>query len=506
MGLFGKSKEEKEKEEIAKNKRKSEVLNTYKILLESDTITVMHSLIQDYISIFSIYRAEVDAQAYLKNELIDLLKNFNIENSLEENYLGKNAKIYNDNNFNKLTYKLDLEKYMNTEGSSVDYDFWEILNNNIDSIIDNQNLTMRYLQKIESKNIFETASYTITYLITIPILIVAIFSKIINYKALIKEHEDNEQLKDLITIIENISSQEIESKNIINNVGNINIQLYKDNQQFTKLDIYTYILLLRKNPIIENHKLLTGKNMFDKTVTLLDNLKIVENDENALRNIKILQKEYITNYVSKSFVTTDKYMMQYLDYYICTFLVDKDLISLDTAIDFTIMGFITDGYADTYLFKKALWDNERYLNNDFSLELQIFSLMQKYENVQNGYEFEEFCFALYTELGYYTEHTKLSNDQGADLVIEKDGIRSVVQAKFYSAPVGNKAVQEVVASKAYYENAPHAIVITNNKFTPSAIKLAEANSVKLVTGDEIIKYIESLSNQDIANQLSKENY
>ena len=71
-------------------------------------------------------------------------------------------------------------------------------------------------------------------------------------------------------------------------------------------------------------------------------------------------------------------------------------------------------------------------------------------------------------------------------------IRSVVQAKFYSTPVGNKAVQEIVASKAYYKNAPHAIVITNNTFTPSAIKLAEANSVKLVNGDDIEKYINSL--------------
>ena len=96
-------------------------------------------------------------------------------------------------------------------------------------------------------------------------------------------------------------------------------------------------------------------------------------------------------------------------------------------------------------------------------------------------------------MGYYTEHTKLSNDQGADLIIEKDGVRSVVQVKFYSTPVGNKAVQEVVAAKAYYENAPQAIVITNNKFTPSAIKLAAANSVKLVNGDDIVKFIESLS-------------
>jgi len=492
MGFF-KSKEEKEKEKNIKNERIKQVLYTYKLLLESDSISLVNSLIEDYISIFSIYGTKYEAQKFLKNELVSLLSNFNIDNTLEINYLDFNAKKYNDANFAKLTNKLDLKKYIDAEESSVIYSFQSILKNNIDSIIDDQNLTIRCLQEIESKNIFEATSYVITYLMTLPILIVYIFSKALTYKTLITENKDNEKLKGLVSIIQNISRQEIESNNIINNVYNINVQLYKDDQQFCKLDIYIYILLYRKNPIIENYKLLVDKRMLTHTITLLDDLEIITRDKNTLNNIRILQKNYIDNYFSKSFVTTDKYKIQYLDYYICILLIDKDLISLDTAINFTIEGFITEDYENTYLLKKALWDNERYLNNDFSLELQIFNLMQKYENIQNGYEFEEFCFSLYTELGYFVEHTKLSNDQGADLVIEKEGIRSVVQAKFYSTPVGNKAVQEVVASKAYYENAPHAIVITNNIFTPSAKKLAEANSVQLVIGDNIIEYIKSLT-------------
>lgn len=493
MSFFGKSKEEKEHEEIAKNKRKSKVLNTYKILLESDTITIVHSLIQDYISIFSLYSEETIAQQHLANELQNLFKNFIEDEELEINYLAKNAKQYYENNIKRLEYKLDLQQIIQSSESNVVFNFLAVLNNNIDFIIDNQNLFIRYLQEVKNKDIYERAVYTVTYLMTIPVLIVSIYTKILNYEKLTIENKDNSNIKDLFTIIENISNEEIESSKIVDNISNINIQLFEDEQKLTKFDFYIYILLIRKNPLIENFKLLTDKNMVEKTNTLLNNLNNIQKDTNTLKNIENIKKEFIENYIPKSFVKTDKYMIQYFDYYICTLLLDKELILLYEAINYSVMGFIANNYNNTYLYKKALWDFDRYINKDFSIELQTLNLLQKYENIQNGYEFEEFCFSLYTELGYFTEHTKLSNDQGADLVIEKDGIRSVVQAKFYSTPVGNKAIQEVVASKAYYDNAPHAIVITNNTFTPSAIKLAEANSVILINGDEIKKHIESLS-------------
>ena len=67
----------------------------------------------------------------------------------------------------------------------------------------------------------------------------------------------------------------------------------------------------------------------------------------------------------------------------------------------------------------------------------------------------------------------------------------VVQAKYYSNPVGNKAVQEVVSSKAYY-NAKKAIVVTNSTFTSSAIQLAFKNRVELIDGSMIKEIINDL--------------
>lgn len=98
----------------------------------------------------------------------------------------------------------------------------------------------------------------------------------------------------------------------------------------------------------------------------------------------------------------------------------------------------------------------------------------------NGYEFEEFLKNLFAKLGYKVVHTKLSGDQGADLVISKDDEKIVVQAKKYtSGKVGNKAIQEIVASIKYY-NADKGMVVTTSEFTPAARELARANDIILI--------------------------
>lgn len=95
-----------------------------------------------------------------------------------------------------------------------------------------------------------------------------------------------------------------------------------------------------------------------------------------------------------------------------------------------------------------------------------------------GLEFENFLCMLFSENGYKAEVTKASGDQGADLIVEKFGEKTVVQAKRYSGDVSNSAIQEVVAAKAYY-NCSRAMVITNSFFTKSAVALAQANNVEL---------------------------
>ncbi len=102
----------------------------------------------------------------------------------------------------------------------------------------------------------------------------------------------------------------------------------------------------------------------------------------------------------------------------------------------------------------------------------------------DGYQFERFLQELYSKMGYKVEHTKLSGDQGADLVVTKFGEKTVIQAKCYSGNVGNYAVQEIFAALNLY-HANKGVVITNSYFTPSAYELAHANKVELVDRSQL---------------------
>ena len=90
------------------------------------------------------------------------------------------------------------------------------------------------------------------------------------------------------------------------------------------------------------------------------------------------------------------------------------------------------------------------------------------------------------ELGWKTRTTKGSGDQGIDVIATMNGKKLVIQCKLYSSNVGNAAVQEIVAGKAY-EQAQFAAVVTNAKFTRSAIQLAKANDVFLLHHDQLHK-------------------
>lgn len=138
--------------------------------------------------------------------------------------------------------------------------------------------------------------------------------------------------------------------------------------------------------------------------------------------------------------------------------------------------------------RELIKEKERILNGDMSKEIELQKLELDFSNIQNGYEFEEYVANLYKKMGYTIEEvTKKSGDQGADVIAFKDNIKYVIQVKFYNNPVGNKAVQEVVASIGMYK-ADKGIVVTNSTFTSSAIELSQANNIELVDGEKIEEY------------------
>ncbi|NJJ37845.1 endonuclease [Paenibacillus sp. 7028] len=105
-----------------------------------------------------------------------------------------------------------------------------------------------------------------------------------------------------------------------------------------------------------------------------------------------------------------------------------------------------------------------------------------------GVQFEKYLGHLFRAKGYKAEITKAAGDYGADLILQKDGKKIVVQAKRYSKNVGIKAVQEAQASIAHY-GAAEAWVVTNSDYTQAAYDLAKSNHVRLINRDALIEMI-----------------
>ena len=94
-------------------------------------------------------------------------------------------------------------------------------------------------------------------------------------------------------------------------------------------------------------------------------------------------------------------------------------------------------------------------------------------------EFELFCAQVLRESGWDARVTKGSRDQGVDVIAAKGELHVVIQCKLYTGPVGNKAVQEVSAGRAY-ENAHFGVVVSNNRYTASAVAFAKTNRILLL--------------------------
>ena len=157
---------------------------------------------------------------------------------------------------------------------------------------------------------------------------------------------------------------------------------------------------------------------------------------------------------------------------------------------------------------KILREKGFYVENIFELETEIKSVAEEIEldkfekllfkdNEQslfedidqlNGYDFEDFLRSLFSKMGYRVEQTRLSGDQGADLVVVKFGEKKVIQAKRFGVKVGNKAVQEIMAAISLYQ-AQKGMVVTNNYFTSAAIELANANNIELIDRDDLEELI-----------------
>lgn len=106
-----------------------------------------------------------------------------------------------------------------------------------------------------------------------------------------------------------------------------------------------------------------------------------------------------------------------------------------------------------------------------------------------GAEFERLIADQFIALGYAAECVGRNGGYGADVkVITADGTVVLVQCKRYNRKVNLKAVQEVLGSIGHY-GGEFGIVITNNGFLGSALKLAQSNDIELWGSEHLARFL-----------------
>lgn len=153
-----------------------------------------------------------------------------------------------------------------------------------------------------------------------------------------------------------------------------------------------------------------------------------------------------------------------------------------------------------YEIKKYELDHQdkiKKIQEENALKIKVNKEIVNMDHLEDGYAFEYYVAGLLENNNYNNvKVTSASNDYGIDVLAEKDGIKYAIQCKYYTQPVGNKAVQEAYSGKAFY-NCHIAVVATNNVFTDNAINLAQKNGVLLwdrSTFEEMINHTLSNSN------------
>ena len=141
--------------------------------------------------------------------------------------------------------------------------------------------------------------------------------------------------------------------------------------------------------------------------------------------------------------------------------------------------------------------------NKINREQKINSFSNKNDKIDNmtGIEFEKLLTDKFNELNFIATQTKGSGDFGADIIVETSNqTKIIIQCKRFTSKVNLKAVQEVIGAVGHFE-ADIGIVITNNEFLNSAIKLAKSNDIELWDRAKLAKFLNNDISFSILNEV-----
>lgn len=100
-------------------------------------------------------------------------------------------------------------------------------------------------------------------------------------------------------------------------------------------------------------------------------------------------------------------------------------------------------------------------------------------------DFENLLDEAFRRQGYSVRKTPSGADGGMDLILNRDGAETIVQAKHWKArSVGVRIVRELHGVRAA-RNASDAIIVSSGTFTRDARSFATDSSVRLIDGPEL---------------------
>ncbi|WP_187291529.1 restriction endonuclease [Haloterrigena turkmenica] len=132
-------------------------------------------------------------------------------------------------------------------------------------------------------------------------------------------------------------------------------------------------------------------------------------------------------------------------------------------------------------------------------------LLPRLQNI-DPIEFEHFVADLWSRQGWETEVSTASNDEGVDIVADKQvgGVdhRQVIQVKRYSNgnKIGRPDVQQYYALKVQDAKADAAVIVTTSTFTSTAKEWASEHNVKLIDGDDLVELIQEQRAYDLVEE------
>lgn len=110
------------------------------------------------------------------------------------------------------------------------------------------------------------------------------------------------------------------------------------------------------------------------------------------------------------------------------------------------------------------------------------------------YDFEYFIADLWERMGWSTEVSSASMDEGVDVVARKSTPYDqtvLIQAKRYgpNTTVGSPDIQQYASLSRQYNGIDKVLVITTNEFTGQAMDLAERLNVKTINGEQLAELV-----------------